>query len=67
METIPTEGGGEIFFLKPFSYRLHETNVGTVFAQIPSFKVNEYLQKFFDAEHASTVSHTLASDDDPKL
>ena len=34
---------------------------------ISSLKVNESLQKSFDAEHASTASHTLAPDDPPKL
>ena len=34
---------------------------------ISSFKVNESLQKVFDAEHSSAPSHTLAPDDAPRL
>ena len=54
------------FFILKF-YRFFLTNYFVLFP-ISSFEVNEFLQKSFNAEHASTASHTLAPDDDaPRL
>ena len=45
---------------------IHESNLGKVFVNFV-IRVNESLQKSFDAKHASEASRTLAPDDAPKL
>ena len=78
--SIPT-GGENFLSLKIFLHHtgggglLDYTRLGTKYTRvtmlglcpISSLKVNESLQKSFDAEHAGTASHILAPDDTPKL
>ena len=71
--SIPS-GGKYFLSLKIFLHHsggsqisiIHESNLGKVFVNFV-IRVNESLQKSFDAKHASEASRTVAPDDAPKL